>query len=313
MYFVFVYGVKMDPGLLKKSGKLHVSTAMFGISIPTIAVLVVALVMRKEMYKDLAALSSVGILAGYLGITAFPVLFNILRELNLLNSDVGRIALSTALIGDALGVFTIIAFEAGRQGETRAGNALWYMIACVIMSVVVVFCIRPAMVWINKKTPEGHPVDECFVVAILLGAFVMGFLTDMFGIAIVNGSLWLGLVVPEGPPLGATLVQKSKTIMTDFFMPFAFTMVGHYTDIFRLRATEWSTLEPLFLMVLIGYLAKFFSTWLATFYWQMPFRDGLTLSLIMSLRGQVELILFVHLMDKKVSSTLYFLYNIFHT
>ncbi|PNY11456.1 cation H(+) antiporter 25-like protein [Trifolium pratense] len=225
------------------------------------------------MDKELSAISSIGVIAGYLGITAFPVLYHVLKELNLLNSDVGRFALSTALIGDSIGMGSILAFEAERQGQTRTENAFWFMLSAIVLATLLLCCVRPAMIWINNKTPEGQPVDQSFIVAILLGIFVMGFITDMFGIAIVNGPLWLGLAVPDGPGLGATLVHRSS---------------------------EWKSLKPLFFMVLTGYLAKFFVTWMVAMYWRMPFRDGLTFSLIMSLRGQVELILFVHLMDKKV-------------
>ena len=53
---------------------------------------------------------------------------------------------------------------------------------------------------------NGQNPLKFYVVAILLGVFVMGFLTDMFGIGIAHGPFWLGLVIPNGPPLGATLV-----------------------------------------------------------------------------------------------------------
>ncbi|GAU27257.1 hypothetical protein TSUD_125370 [Trifolium subterraneum] len=195
---------------------------------------------------------------------------------------------------------SILAFEAERQGQIRTENAVWFMLSAIVLVTLLLSCVRPAMLWINSKTPEGKPVDQSFIVAILLGIFMMGFITDMFGIAIVNGPLWLGLVVPDGPGLGATMVHRSKTFMNEFLMPFSFILVGQYVDFFALGASEWKSLKPLFFMVLTGYLAKFFVTWMAALYWRMPFRDGLTFSLIMSLRGQVELILFVHLMDKKV-------------
>ncbi|KAK7305475.1 hypothetical protein VNO77_43381 [Canavalia gladiata] len=300
MVFLFIYGVKMDPGLYKKTGKLHVSTAFFGIAIPTVTVFIVGLCIRKSMDKDLAKISSIGVIAGYLGITAFPVLYHILKELNLLNSDMGRIALSIALIGDTFGVSVVVAFEAASQGETRPVNALWYMISLGVLVFFILFCIRPAMIWINDNTPDGQPVDQSFVVIILLGIFVMGFLTDMFGMAIGNGPLWLGLVVPDGPRLGATLVDRSRTIMTEFLMPFSFILVGSLTDFYAMTAFGWSNLAPLFFLVVIGFLIKFFSTWICLWYWRLPFRDGLTLSLIMSLRGQIELLLFVHWMDKKI-------------
>ncbi|CAL0334964.1 unnamed protein product [Lupinus luteus] len=300
MFYVFIYGVKMDPFLLRKTGKVHLYVALVGISIPTTSVFVVGLLMRKTMEKEMATNSSIGIIAAYLGITAFPVLYNVLKEFNFLNSDVGRMALAMAIIGDAFGVFTVVAFEAGKQGEAGAENALWYMISLVVIIMIILFCIRPVMVWIDDNIPEGGSVDHSFVVAILLGVLVMGFITDFLGISIANGPLWLGLVIPDGPRLGATIIQKSETIMNDLLIPFSYLMVGSYTDVYAMSNVDWSSLIPLFAMVLTGYLTKFFSTWFAAFYWRIPFRDGLTLSFIMSLRGQIELILFVHMMDKKI-------------
>lgn len=302
MFFVFIYGVKMDPSLLRKSGKMHISIALISITIPTIVVFIIGLCFRKMMDKELGSVSSIGVLSGYLGITAFHVLYHILKELNLLNSDVGRFALATALISDTFGILSILIFEASKQGETKTENALWYLISIVVIFTVLLGCFRPVMIWINHKTPEGQQVDQSLVIALLLGVFVMAFITDMFGIAIVNGPLWLGLAIPDGPGLGATLVQKSETIMNEFLMPFSFILIGQHTDIFALASFDWKNLKPLFLMVLTGYLLKFFVTWVASMYWRMPFRDGLTFSLIMSLRGQIEYILFVHLMDKKVSN-----------
>ncbi|KAL2333028.1 hypothetical protein Fmac_014241 [Flemingia macrophylla] len=300
MFFLFCYGVKMDPSLLRKSGKLHLSTALIGITIPTVTVFVVSICLRKNMDKELAKISSLGVLAGYLGVTAFPVLYHILKELNLLNSDVGRVSLSTALIGDTFGLTFIMIFEAANQGQTRMINALWYVVSLVILVLFLVFCVRPVMIWINDNTPEGHPVHESFVVAIIGATFVMGFITDMFGVAIANGPLFLGLAIPDGPRVGATLVEKTTTIMSDILLPFSFLMVGAQTDFYAMSASPWSSLSPLFVMVMTGYLTKFFSTWIALRFWRMPLRDALAISLIMSLRGHIELVLFVHWMDKNI-------------
>ena len=124
MFFLFMYGVRMDPTLLRKSGKLHVSTAFISITIPMVTAFVVALCMRKNMDKEMALIPSLGSISGYLGITAFPVLYHILKEFNLLNSDMGRSALSIALIGDSFGMLCIMAFEASSQGETKMINTL---------------------------------------------------------------------------------------------------------------------------------------------------------------------------------------------
>lgn len=186
------------------------------------------------------------------------------------------------------------------------------MISFVGLMAFLMFCVRPAMIWINNNTPEGHPEQQSFVVAIFLGALVMGFLTDMFGIAIANGPVFLGLVIPDGPRVGATIVQKTETIMADILLPFSFIMVGSYTDFYAMSASGWSSLSPLFVMVVTGYIIKFISIWIVLYFWRMPLRNGLAVSLIMSLRGHVELILFVAWMEKKVSSTFNSYTNFFY-
>jgi Kef-type K+ transport system membrane component KefB len=311
MYFLFVTGVKMDLGLIKKAGKKHWYIALVGMTLPLIVVTTVAFIMRKSMDKDLAKISSIGAVSSSLAITTFPVLYPILEELNLLSSEIGRMALSTSIISDAVGINAILAFEAAKQGEVETIGAVWYMVSLVVIVAFMVTCVRRVMEWIIERTPAGQPVDQCFVVAILLSVCVIGFLTDLFGIAIANGPLWLGLVIPDGPPLGTTLVERSETIVMDILMPFSFAFVGLYTDVNVMIAASWSSLAPIFTMAFVGYVSKLIGTLLPAMFFDVPLRDGVTLSLIMSLRGQVELILYIHWMDKVVRIFALSLLNIY--
>ncbi|KAA8543699.1 hypothetical protein F0562_021555 [Nyssa sinensis] len=116
------------------------------------------------------------------------------RELNLLSSEIGRLAMSTSLVSDVVGISSILAFEAAKQGEGKS----------------------------------------------------MAALCDFFGLAIANGPLWLGLAVPLGPPLGATLVERSETVIMELLMPFSFTFVGMSVDVFSMSG-QWASLMPLVL------------------------------------------------------------------
>jgi Kef-type K+ transport system membrane component KefB len=300
MYFLFVTGVKMDLTLIRKSGKKHWYIALVGVALPLIIVTIVAFILRNSMDKDLAKISSIGIVALSFAITTFPVLYPILEELNLLSSEIGRMALSTAIISEVVGINALLVFEAAKQGEAHAIGALWYIISLAVLMAFMVTCVRRVMEWIIEKTPAGHPVDQGYVVAILLGVLVIGFTTDLFGIAVANGPLLLGLVVPDGPPLGTTLVEKCETIVMDILMPFSFAFVGLYTDVNTMSAAGWSSLWPMFAMAVVGYLSKLIGTLLPAVFFDLPLRDCLTLSLIMSVRGQVELILYIHWLDKLV-------------
>ncbi|PPD67423.1 hypothetical protein GOBAR_DD35702 [Gossypium barbadense] len=192
---------------------------------------------------------------------------------------------------DSIGMNFITVFEALKQVDISAGTLVWYLISMVVLVAFLLSAIRPALFWIIDHTPEGQAVHESYVVAILLGVFVVGFLTDMFGLAVAFGPFCLGLLIPNGPPLGATLVEKSETILKEIMMPFAFAFIGLHTDFSAMTEAGWTTLGPLFTMVISGYVSKFLATMIGAFMVAVPSRDSLTLSLVLSLRGQVELAL----------------------
>ncbi|KAF1001926.1 hypothetical protein AG4045_008840, partial [Apium graveolens] len=306
MYFVFLCGVQTDFTVIQKASKKQWYIALYGVLIPLSATLVVALCLRDTLSEELQSGSSIWGVASSLSITAFPVIYTIIREFNLLSSDIGRMALSTAVISDMIGINGVTAFEAAKQGEGRPMAALYYLISLIVVNAAIFGGVRQLMLWIVQTTPEGKPVEELYVVLILVGVAAAGFVCDMTGLAIANGPLWLGLAVPDGPPLGATLVEKSETFLWEILMPFSYVYIGLYTDVFSLHG-KWQSLRPLFYMVACAYLTKLLATLLVSrCVYQMPLRDSFALSLIMSLRGQVELILFIHWTDLKMITQPYF-------
>ncbi|KAA8549463.1 hypothetical protein F0562_001147 [Nyssa sinensis] len=300
MYFLFISGVKVEMATILKTGRKQWCTALIGVFLPLLTVVLFGLSIRKFLDEDLGQVASIWGFSSSLAITAFAVIYPIISDLNLLNSEIGRMALSTAIISDAIGLQSIIAFEVVKQGQTKNINgSICYLITLLLVISCILGGVRQAMSWIIRSTPEGQPVAEIYVTAILLSVLVIGFLSDMFGLAIANGPLLLGLAIPLGPPLGSTLVERSETIIMELLMPFAFAYVGMSMDLFSMCGKS-STLVPLFLMVLVAYISKIVAVLLASRLLGMPLRDGLTLGLMLSLRGQVEILILMHWVDLKM-------------
>ncbi|XP_051132277.1 cation/H(+) antiporter 24-like isoform X2 [Andrographis paniculata] len=298
MYFLFISGVKMDVFTLRRVDRKHWIIAVVGVIVPLVCSIAVAMVERKSLPEGTEKPFSLMGITSSLAISAFPVIYPIVKEFNLVSSEMGQMALSTSIISDVIGNIGVTIFEAGKQGEDRPIGALWYMISLIVVLGAIMGGIRQAMLWIVRTTPDGKPVDQIYVITILLGVLVIGFIADMFGLAIANGPLWLGLAVPDGPPLGAILVEKAETIMTEILLPCSFMNIGTIVD-FSTLSHHWSHLLPLFFIVISGYTSKMIATLITSQYLDMTLRDGLTLSLLLSLRGEVELLLFVHWMDFK--------------
>jgi Kef-type K+ transport system membrane component KefB len=97
------------------------------------------------------------------------------------------------------------------------------------------------------------------------------------------------LVIPDGPPLGAAIVDRLDCFVSALLMPIFFTLCGLKTNVFSVQ--KWKTVVVILLVVFIGFLGKIIGTMLPPLFCRMPFRDALALGLLMNSKGIVELVL----------------------
>ncbi|KAG5254025.1 cation/H(+) antiporter [Salix suchowensis] len=300
MYFLFIIGVKMDLSVIKFSRRKHRMITLAGVIVPLVAGTIVANIMSPSMDKVLSKPSSIGRVISAMAVTGYAVIYPILQELNLLSSEMGQMALATAIITDGIGIIFLIIAGALKQTDATVDTIVRYIISVTAFIALGFITLRQAMIWILGKTPEGKPIEQVYIVLILLGALVMSFLSDMIGLDFATGSMWMGLVIPDGPPIGSTIVERSETFIMNFFVPFSYVYIGMSMDLFALASVSWSSLAPLFTVAVSGIVFKLLATLVTALLVKIPFRDALTLTLILNLRGQQEFILLMHWLEKSV-------------
>nr|GMD67089.1 cation/H(+) antiporter 24-like [Ipomoea batatas] len=299
VYFFFLSGVRTDLGILRRVGRKHWYAVVITIGIPLLCNVLVAIAFRKSMGKELAKASSILGVTSEFALTSFPVIYHVIKEFNLLSSEIGRMSLSMAVISHVIGIQFLTVFDASKQMEFKTFAGVGFIVSFIVVTASIFLGLRQAMIWIVRMTPEGKPVDQIYVIAILLGVLVIGFISDFLGLSMANGPLWFGLAVPEGPPLGATIVEKSETIVTEVLMPFSYAYIGTVTFVPGMIG-QWTNLRPIFIMVIVGYTTKLLSVLLSSRFLNLPLRDTLAFGLILGLRGQTEILLYLHWMDTKV-------------
>ncbi|CAN1266469.1 Cation/H(+) antiporter 24 [Linum perenne] len=300
MFFLFLSGVKMDMSVIKKSTKKEWLLSVIGMVIPIVVLCIVSAIIRPTMDPELSKVSSIGAIIGLVSISAFYVIHPILEEMNMLSSEIGRMALSTSIIIDTIGIFFMVAFEVMRHAESSARAAMWYNVSVVVLMVFIGTTLRRLVQWIIDQHQVGQPIKQMYIVALLLGSLIVAFLCDMFGIGIANGSFWLGLVIPDGPPLGSTIVDRSETFILHMFMPFSYILIGMLVDVFSIVAIPWSSLSPFFIITMTGFVSRFLANMIATVVMEMSFKERVSLSLMLCLRGQMEYIIGVMWLDKGI-------------
>ncbi|CAA3028093.1 cation H(+) antiporter 15-like [Olea europaea subsp. europaea] len=285
--FIFLIGVKIDPSMVLRPSKKALAVGILGFFLPFgLAASAVFLLDRFSALDKNISRALPHILAMQ-SMTAFPVITCFLDELKILNSDIGRLASSSSVICDVcLWSFIFIKFAADLARTKSLSVIIGSLLSGVLFVIFVIKVIRPAALWVVRHTREGRPVKEIYIFLTLVGVLSTGFIGEAIGIHATVASLVLGLVIPDGPPLGAALVETLDCFVT-ILMPLFFTICGLQMDIFSIQNLK--NFGVLQLVIFVAFIGKIMGTMLPLIFCRMPIRDALSLGLIMNTKGIVEI------------------------
>lgn len=297
IYWVFLIGVKLDPHLIRKSGRKPIVIGLVGLLLSIITMTVTSYFIRKFLPKALDNLL-LTFLPGLFSLSSFVVVVPILYEFHLVNSELSKLAMPAAMMDDICGwIFSAIVFTWKTSSASPMTSISAFLALCSLMTFIFIV-IRPATFWIISQTPEGRPVEEVFILSIFVLVLVIAFVGDTIGANSFNMALMLGLAIPDGPPLGAALVEKLECIISSLLLPIYFLVIGQKTNVFTIHdSSKWSFLQ---LVIIIGCISKLLGTLLSSLYYKMPFREAISLSLLMNSKGIIEVFILNYWKEIKI-------------
>lgn len=296
LYFLFLIGVEMDISVIKRTGRKAIVIAVAGMVLPFLIGVSFAFILHER--SEFVRLSTFILFLGVaLSVTSFPVLARVLAEIKLLNSDIGRLAMSSALVNDMC-AWILLAFAiALAENEATSLASLWVILSSAVFVVFCVYIVRPLVSLMIRRSPEGESVSDFYICLILTGVMISGFITDALGTHSVFGAFVFGLVIPNGP-LGITLIERLEDFVSGLLLPLFFAISGLKTDISSIQG--FSTWAILAVVIVLACAGKVAGTLLVTLFYKIPFYEGLTLGLLMNAKGLVEMIVLNVGKDQKV-------------
>jgi len=297
LYFLFLVGVGMDASALRRIGRKSVTIAAAGMILPfgTGALFSIFLIKNTEQAANVGAY--VLMLGVVLSVTAFPVLARILAELKLINTELGRVALSSALINDVLSWVLLAIAIAMAENEKVTLASLMVVLSSAAFVAFNAFVVRPIIMWIIRKTPEGETFSDFYICLILAGVMISGFITDAIGTHSVFGAFVFGLIIPTGP-LGFALIEKLEDFVSGLLLPLFFAISGLKTNVGLINGV--STWAILILLVILACVGKVVGTLIVALSYQMSVSDGAALGMLMNTKGLVEILVLNIGRDQKV-------------
>ncbi|XP_022156510.1 cation/H(+) antiporter 15-like [Momordica charantia] len=288
MFYFFLIGVQIDPSIVKKIDKKAFAIGFGTVVLPLVLTIICSYTINGTNNVN----SQIRKTFIYVGATEsfinFPTIAYFLSELHRMNSELGRIALTSSM-ASALCSYCIMVLGVLLKLNVDRYEVFSTIFPSVILIVIIIYVLRPAILWMMKQNPIGQPLKEGYVITLLLGALVTGFFCQATGLYLHFGPLALGVAIPPGPPIGSTLVERLHFITSWIFMPIFFVKIGWFINIFIIKLKHFLVLSFAIVVVALG---KFFGAFMISIYFKLRVRDAVLLGLIMNSQGAMELGLF---------------------
>ena len=219
---LFQIGLETNLPRLLKVGPASATVAMVGVALPFVLGYAVARALGLETVQSVVC--GAALTATSVGITA-----RVLSDLGRLQEPESQIVLGAAVIDDIIGliILAVVANIMAGGAVTVPGIALTTAIAFGFVAAVLVigrFTIPPLFELLSRVGRE-----ETLATMALAFAFMVAFLADRAGSALIVGAFAAGLVL--GPTRQAHVVEHGVLRLSMLFVPIFFVWVGAAVDV----------------------------------------------------------------------------------
>ena len=288
--FMFTIGMELRMKDLKGQAQQAFIISQSGIIFPFILgiVLTYGLYSRPELLSEGSSFLSLSLFVGIsLSITAFPVLARIIQERSLSHSHLGRLALSTAAMGDIVAWLMLAAIMAVSQGGSFT-SALYNMLFLALYLAVIFGILRPLFGLLGRRVRHREVLSKSLMGLIFILLMASAYFTEIMSMHALFGAFMLGLVMPENLDFRVIVKEKVEDVALLLFLPLFFVSSGLRTELGLVNTPQ---LWGLFLIcTLVAVVGKMGGTYLAARSCGIQRRESLYLGAYMNTRGLMELV-----------------------
>ncbi|MCL7052208.1 hypothetical protein MKW94_001468 [Papaver nudicaule] len=254
VFFAFFVGVKTDMDMVTKASRSTIVIGFCAFVVPLLSNETVLIVLRKTFKLDQKMSDSLAIVLLIVSFSSFYDIACAIANLNLLNSEIGRLGLPISIItglsswsyGFANSLYT-------EATSLKPKKLLLAWMGKALTMIVILFVLRPVMWWMNRNTPEGKTLKEGYVSWILVSVLVTSFCAQAIGIDSMLGPLLIGLTVPVGSPIAAAVQKKLECFLSFFLLPTVYIIGGYRIIAFNII---WKNFVAMEIMILLAYSAR---------------------------------------------------------
>ncbi len=285
--YMFLVGLELDPGLLRKRGHATIAISHASIVAPFLLGAGLALYAYPRLSSNDVPFSCFALFMGVsMSVTAFPVLARILTDRRIHRTRMGVITLTCAAVDDVT-AWCLLAFVVSVVQAKMSNAFITFGFALAFIAVMIVI-VRPLMLRLARIYGNRGRLTQGVMATVFVALLASSLATERIGIHAVFGAFALGAVIPHDSGLARELTDRLEDLVVVLFLPAFFAFTGMRTQVGLVSGKEqWILCGAIFVVACVG---KFGGSMVAARLTGLGWRDSAALGVLMNTRGLMELI-----------------------
>lgn len=297
---LFVISAQTDFTIIKRTGKKAIIIGLLSLFSALIAnIVALQLLTLNDNIKGDVRMAVLNLPA-----TAFPNLVWLANDIGLVNSELGRLALASGIFMEIASILLTMAINnivPNLENRPKLLQGIVNMSGTAAVLIIVILILRPFMHHLIRLTPKDRPIKDTYLLFVFVTTLLGALSTDYFGQFVFLGAVMVGGALPDGPPLGAALVDKLDTFVCGMLLPFFVTSAAMKIDVSSINF-KGPLVYDLMLLIVLTFVTKLVVCFACGVFNKMARRDALALALILNTKGFLDIGTITWLQDLEVSN-----------
>ncbi|XP_076915392.1 cation/H(+) antiporter 2-like [Bidens hawaiensis] len=303
---MFLIGLEMDIPYLMRNLRPASIIACAGCLMCTIFASTISFFVYEETGSRGSRFTLALVITVILANTASPIVFRLATDLKFATSDIGRLAISSSLIGDMYAVFILVIISGEKNKRTFSGWALMAFFSLLLLVGIIIFTSY-LVNWLNHRNRNKKNLQAVEVMLLCSVILVAAMTLETMGFSSIIACFLMGSMFPRGGKSARTLLAILTYTVHNFIFPIYFGYTGFKADTSYLN--ELKRIGIVLMVIVLSIGGKIFGTVAACYYLKTPLNEGVLLAFLMNMKGHVDILTLTTAMQNKVINSSVF-YNL---
>ncbi|KAI7726448.1 hypothetical protein M8C21_021358 [Ambrosia artemisiifolia] len=303
---MFLMGLEMDIPYLMRNLRPASIIAFGGCLMCTIFASTISYFVYEETGSRGSQFTLALVITVILASTASPIVFRLAADLKFATSDIGRLAISSSLIGDMYAVLILVIISGEKNKRTVSSWALMAFFSLLLLVGIIIFTSY-LVNWLNRRNRNEKNLQAVEVMLLCSVILVAAMTLETMGFSSIIACFLMGSTFPRGGKSARTLLAILTYTVHNFIFPIYFGYTGFKADTSYIN--ELKRLAIVLMVIVLSIGGKIFGTLAACHYLKTPLNEGVLLAFMMNMKGHVDILTLTTAMQNKVINSAVF-YNL---